>query len=112
TSPGRPRRNKASSRCCTSASSRRSRLSADSSSAIICFRTLVSSGSLAGSKTVAVGVADGEAGAAEGDRGVVASVLMQDETPQDAKGSASKAGFLKIKTTRRHGESFAAWAAV
>jgi hypothetical protein len=33
---------------------------------------------------------------------------MQDETPKDAKSSASKADFSKKKTTRRHGDWFAA----
>jgi hypothetical protein len=67
----------------------------------------VSSGSFAGSKTADAGVADGE-----GDRGVVASVLMQDETPTPQKSSANKVNFLKKKMTRRHGDSFVAWAVV
>jgi hypothetical protein len=51
--------------------------------------------------------------AAEGvDRNVVASVFMQDETPKDAPGSASKADFFEEEKTRPHGDSFAAWAVV
>jgi hypothetical protein len=60
------------------------------------------------------GACVGDNAAAEGevDRNVVASVFMQDETPKDAQSSASKADFFEEETTRRHGESFVAWAVV
>jgi hypothetical protein len=37
---------------------------------------------------------------------------MQDETPTPQKSSANKVNFLKKKMTRRHGDSFVAWAVV